>query len=78
MKNFTLSNIPTNFNQFSNIEEKDKSVADFFSGFDSEDGVITSSIIGRVLNEENEEIGYCEEHYMDSGSDDYHYTVVIY
>jgi len=76
MKNYTLSNIPAIFEQFKDEEGKAQYVAEFFSY----NGMhhIYSNIVGYVVDEQGITIGYMEESFIDSGSDDYVFTVVIH
>lgn len=60
--------------EFTSREQLANSVKEFFAYFEKPYG-ITSNVIGYVIDEDtNESIAYIEEHYTDSGSDDYYYT----
>ena len=61
------------FVHFDSIECKNNAINQFFG-----EGKIISHVIGYITDEENYRIGYCEEHYIDSGSDNYFYTALIY
>lgn len=64
------------FEQFLTKEEKNTAVVEYFEAFENRN--VKSNVIGYVLDDiNNERIGYIEEHYVDSGSDDYYYTAVI-
>ena len=71
---------PLKYDVFVNRNEMEKSISDFFENFEKPDG-ITQNVIGYVLNpdiNESDPIGYMLECYVDSGSNDYYYTVLIH
>lgn len=66
------------YSEFFNINDKVKSVNEYFQNFDQPFNII-SNVIGYLIDEETgDQLGYIEEHYIDSGSEDYYYTAVIH
>jgi hypothetical protein len=64
-----------NAQEFDSREEKDNTVTSFFEDFEKPYG-IKSNVLGYLINNDGDNIGYVEEHYVDSGSVDYLYTAL--
>jgi hypothetical protein len=66
--------------EFTDREAKDLAVVNWFNELKDSDELtdsIHTNVIGYILDDEGERIGYIEEHYIDSGSVDYYYTALI-
>lgn len=64
--------------EFSSNEEKENAINQYFQDFD-QPYRIESNVIGYLIDEETgDQLGFIEEHYIDSGSEDYYYTAVIH
>lgn len=64
-----------NAQEFNSRKEKDNEVTSFFEEFEKPYG-IKSNVLGYLVNNDGNNIGYVEEHYVDCGSDDYMYTAL--